>query len=281
MSRARAIIYLITAAILWSTGGVLVKLVDWNAMAISGVRSGIAALFLMFIVRRLKFTFSRNQILGSLCYAGMVMSFVVGTKLTAAANIILLQYAAPVYVAILSGWVLKEPTDRRDWLMIGSVIFGLLLFFSDSLSFEGWAGNILGVFSGMCFAGVILFLRRQKDGSPVESVILGNILSFLLGVPFMFDGGPTLLGWGGVFLLGIFQLGVAYFLYTKAIKEVTGVEASIIPIFEPVLNPIWVLLMVQEVPSIRVVIGGLIILTAVTIRSLLALKAAPSLRRVS
>ncbi|MBC7321214.1 EamA family transporter [bacterium] len=264
--RARAIIYLIITAILWSLGGVLIKSVKWNPIAIAGARSAISSLLILAYIRKPKFTWSSDQILTAIFYAGTVILFVSANKLTTAANAILLQYGAPIYVAILGSIILKERTTIADWITIAVVIFGMFLFFLDELQPGNLSGNIVAILSGVAFALYIIFMRKQKDESPIESTLLGNILTAIIGLPFMLSSNPAGSSWIGIILLGTVQLGLSYILYSIAIKDVTALEAILIPIIEPILNPIWVFLVMGEAPGKWAFIGGAIILTSVTLR---------------
>ena len=270
--KSRAIFFLIIAALLWSSGGLLIKLVAWNPIAIAGTRSAIAALVMLAFRRRMRFNWGPSQLGGAFCYAATVILFVAANKLTTAANAILLQYTAPIYVALASYWFLRERITRADLLAIGAAIGGMTLFFLDDLSMGGLWGNIVSILSGIAFAGTALFLRKQKDSSPLESLFLGNIVTFLIGLPFILRSSPNAAGWLGLVLLGVFQLGCSYILYAEAIKHVTALEAILIPILEPVLNPIWVFLMLSERPGKWAICGGIIVLTAVTLRCLSSLR---------
>jgi len=272
--KLRAIIYLIITALLWSSGGLLIKLVAWNAVAIAGTRSAIAALVIFAFHRRMSFNWGFAQLGGALCYAGTVILFDAATKLTTAANAILLQYTAPIYVALFSYWLLKERITRSDIFTIIAAFGGMVLFFLDDLSKGGFWGNIIAILSGIAFAGTVLFLRKQKNHSPLESVFLGNILSFLIGLPFIAQSLPDAKSWLGLVLLGVFQLGCSYILYAEAIKHVTALEGILIPILEPVLNPVWVFLMIGEVPGKWAIVGGIIVLVSVTLRCISALRQA-------
>jgi len=264
--RSRAVLFLIFTAILWSLGGMLIKLVDWNPIAIAGARSAIASLLIFTYIRHPKISWNSVQIWGAILYAGTVISFVTANKLTTAANAILLQYGAPVYVAILSAPILGEKTTRADWVTIFIVLLGMGIFFLDKLKPGNLLGNIIAILSGITFALFIIFMRKQKDGSPIDSVLLGNILTALIGLPFMFKSMPSKLSWIGLILLGTVQLGLSYIFYSIAIKEVTALESILIPIIEPVLNPIWVFLVIGETPGKYALIGGTIILASVTLR---------------
>jgi drug/metabolite transporter (DMT)-like permease len=266
----RAILYIICTALLWSTSGLLIKWVQWNPVALAGARGGIAALVMLLYCRHPRFTWSFAQMGGALSYAIMVILFVSATKLTTAANAILLQYTAPVYVALFSMWFLGERINRFDWVMLAFTLGGMVLFFQDNLTPGGTAGNLLAIGSGFAFAATCLFGRKQKAGSPLESFLLGNLLTALVGLPFMFQGAaPKLPGWIAIGFMGVFQLGLAYILYAAALKEVTALEGILIPVIEPVLNPIWVFLFLGEVPGPKAICGGLIILAAVTVRCII------------
>jgi drug/metabolite transporter (DMT)-like permease len=263
--QVKGIFLLVAAALLWSSGGVLVKWVDWHPAAIAGMRSAIAIpAFLLFMRRRPSFSWSRWQIGGALAYAGTVIFLVVGTKLTTAANAILLQYTAPIYVALLAPRLLKEPTQAKDWLFIALALGGMSLFFLDQLTPDGRWGNLAGLFSGVCFAFLIICLRAQKDSSPFESVILGNILAALICLPFMFGPLPDLRGWLALAVLGVVQLALAYYCYSLGIKQVGALSAVIITTIEPIMNPLWVIWGVGEVPGPWALAGGVLILAAVT-----------------
>jgi drug/metabolite transporter (DMT)-like permease len=254
-------------------GGLLIKAVAWPALAVAGGRGLIAAVFLIAVTRGLRFHFSRAQIIGAIAYAGCTILFVSATKLTTAANAILLQYTAPVWVALFGAWLLNERATRVDWWTIGFVLAGMSLFFADRLELANVLGNVLAVASGVAFAAMTIALRRQKDGSPVESIILGNLLAFLIGLPAIIAA-PALpgIGWTALLALGVVQLGVSYWLYVRAIREVTALEAVLLPVIEPILNPVWVLLLMGERPTAWALAGGAVVLTAVTLRAWVAVR---------
>jgi drug/metabolite transporter (DMT)-like permease len=267
-------VLLLLAALCWSLGGVLIKSIDWPPMAVAGGRSALAIPIILLCVGRPKFTFSAAQIGGAIGYAGTVILFVFATRMTTAANAIFLQYTAPIYVALLGRWYLGERASRIDWLVIAVALLGIALFFMDRLTSAGMWGNIIALGSGLAFASVALFLRKEKAGSPVASILLGNILVALAGLPFMLQA-PSL-GEGGLWrlvLLGTVQLGLPYVFYAIAIKQVTALEATLIPLLEPVLNPLWVMLALGERPGPWAIVGGLLVLGAVLGRGLLMMRA--------
>ncbi len=266
-----SVISLVVTAVLWSSGGVLIKLIDWNPLAIAGMRSAIAAALIMIVVRKPKFHFSPVQIGGAISFSATVICFVSATKLTTAANAILLQYTAPVYTALFAWRFLGERTSWVDWATIAVVFGGVTLFFLDDLSRGGYIGNILALLAGVAHAWLGLFLRKQKDASPYESILLGNMLTAVIGLPFMLGASLSILDWTGLALLGVFQLGFSYILYAYAIKRVRALDAMLIFMIEPILSPIWVFLVVGESPGRWAIVGGAVVIISVTIRSIHAL----------
>lgn len=272
----QAVRLLLYAALLWSTGGLLIKYVDWPPLAVAGGRGIFAAVFLAITQRNLRFTWSRPQLLGAVCYAGLTMCFCVSTKLTTAANAILLQYSAPVWVALFGSMILGERTTRLDWVTIIVVFGGMGLFLADGLAVGNVWGDAVAILAGIFFAGMTLALRAQKDSSPAESIILGNLIAFVIGLPFMVNAEPLALnGWGALIILGFVQLGLSYRFYARALKHVTALQAILIPVIEPLLNPVWVLLVMGERPAPLALLGGAIVLVAITARSLISLRALP------
>lgn len=266
MSRTRAVLYLVITSVLWSLGGLLIKLVNWNPIAIAAGRSLISALLILAYVKRPKFTWSVDQLLAAFFYFGTVTLFVTANKLTTAANAIILQYGAPIYVAIFAPMILKEKTKMADWLAIGFAFFGMTLFFFDELEIKGVVGILVAIASGISFAMYIIFMRKQKDASPIESTLLGNILTALVGLPIIFSQSFEFRNIVGIVLLGTVQLGFSYILYSIAIKYVEALEAILIPVIEPILNPIWVYLAYGERPGKWALLGGAIVLLSVTLR---------------
>ena len=260
---------LIITALLWSSGGVLIKGIAWNPMAIAGTRSFIAGIILWLALGRPQLTWSIFQIGGAICYSATVILYVVANKMTAAANVVLLMYSAPIYVIIFGPWFLNEKTSSRDWLIVTVVIIGITIFFFDNLSSDGLIGNILAILSGITFAWMTLFLRRQKRKSPSESVLLGNFLTAIICLPFFFfEKVPNPKGIILLVVMGVFQLGLSYVLYSRAIQKVRAIDAVLITSLEPILNPIWVFLIYQEFPGEWALLGGGIVMTTILFHSI-------------
>ncbi len=279
MKRSRALALLILCAFFWSLGGVLIKKVQLHPMAIAGWRSSIAFVALLLWSGKPRFDGSLPQIGGALAFAGNMFSFIAATKMTTAANAILLQYAAPAYVALFGIWFLKEHPRPADWLTIIVVMGGMAFFFFDRLTFTGLWGNAMGIAAGITFAWLVLFLRKQKRGDPLSSVIIGNGITALVALPVMVGQVPGIHDWGWLILLGTVQTAVPYILYTIAIRHVTALDGALIPVIEPILNPAWALLFLGEVPGSWAMVGGALILLAVTSRVLMRLPAKTHHRR--
>ena len=268
--RTKAWLMLVVTAIMWSLGGLLIKSIDAHPLAIAGVRGGIAALIMFAVLKKPQINWSLPQIGAALAYAATTILFVIANKTTTAANAILLQFTAPIYVAFLAAWLLKEKTRLYDWLAVLVVMGGMVLFFLDNLSTQMLWGNLVAVGSGISFAFFTVFMRMQKDGSPLESVFLGSILTAVIGLPFLSQAIPSTNNWTLLVILGVVQLGIPYIIYSRAIKHATALEAVLIPIIEPLLNPLWVFLVLGETPGILALIGGVLVIAAVIIRCVAA-----------
>lgn len=267
-NRKKAIQYMIMASVLWSIGGLFIKLVDWHPMAIAGGRSGIAAVVMLCYLRKPNVRIKKLTLFGASTYAALLILFVTANKLTTSANAILLQFTAPIWVALFSRWFLKERVQKSDWAAVIAVMLGMVLFFIGDLRTGHMLGNLIAVLSGIAMASMIILLKLQNEGSPVEITLLGNIFTFVIGLPFFFSSIPS---WSSLFallILGIFQLGISYILYTIAIPHVSAIEAILIPVIEPLLNPIWVFWFTRELPGHHAFWGGMIVILAITIRGI-------------
>ena len=252
----------------------LIKLVDWNPLAIAGSRSLIAALFITIIMGRPRWKHSKVQWAAAIAYALTVLSFVLATRMTTAANAVLLQFTAPVYVALLGVWFLGERATRVDWVFIVLVISGMVFFFLDQLSLQSLMGNWIGIFSGLAFGSFIVAMRKARNHDPLAAIWMGNILAGICAIPAFFQSTPGAGSWTILLVLGVFQLGLPYYLYSKAVKHVTALDTVFILLIEPILNPLWVFMAIGEVPGMWALIGGVWVLAAITLRGVLKARAA-------
>jgi drug/metabolite transporter (DMT)-like permease len=266
------ILYVLAAALLWSTGGLFIKATELSAFELSFGRSLLAALTVGYFTRREGFRVNRVTAVLSVLYAALLLLFVVATKLTTAANAIFIQYTAPVYVLVLEPLIYKEKFRRRDALVVASCAAGTALFFVGRLRPEEMSGNLIAMLSGLCFAFFILFIRHPRAGevNRASSVFYGSILLALVTLPSFVAGAHKvrLSDVGIVAFLGVFQIGLAYTLFTRGIERgVRSLDAALVGYIEPVSNPVWVYLFLGERPTAWALLGGAIIITAVVVHT--------------
>ncbi len=266
---------LAVCALLWSLAGLFIKIIDWNPMAIAGTRSAIAGLFLLVWIRKPRITFSFPQIGAALSSAATMLLFVYANKATTSANAILLQYGAPIYTAILGIFLLKEKPRLEHFAAFLAVAVGMVLFFLGDLGGGSLLGDLAGVASGVTFAMYYVFLRMQKDGSPLESNLLAHGFTAVIALTWScFLPAPKVTWASGaaIVTLGVFQVGLAAVFLSYGIKRVTAIQGILVAAIEPIANPVWVFLATGETPGANSVAGGAIIIAAVLASSLVSMR---------
>jgi drug/metabolite transporter (DMT)-like permease len=261
------ILAMMATAFLWSIAGLFIKIIDWNPLTIAGFRSLVASLVILLFLKRPKFHLSFPQVAAALASAATMLLFVSANKTTTSANAILLQYIGPIFTAFIGAVLLKERARIEHWIAFPLVAAGMIAMFMDKLGGGRTLGNVLAVLSAMTFSFYFVFMRMQKDGSPLESILLSHWLVAAIGIVssiFMPIPSVSLKAVGAVAVLGIFQVGVSAILFAAAIKHISAVSANLIAVIEPVFNPVWVFLVLGEAPGPNAIIGGLIIVAAVT-----------------
>lgn len=293
---SRSTLMVLGAALLWSGGGVGVKAATGSALAIAGWRAVFALPVLVLAcaveARRRKVRpwplLARPLVWAAAAsYAVMVVSYVVSAKLTTAANAILIQYTGPIWVAWLSGPLLRERVRRIDWVATFGCVVGLVMFFADELDARGLAGNLVAVLSGLGFAGVPLLMRLElrrraerpapgaaAEGDPLValgpyvSMAAGNAIALGVCAPAMAAARLDTPSFAVVAALGVLQIGAAYWLYGAAVGRLTAVRSTLLACIEPILNPLWVWLVHGEKPGRWALVGGVIVLGAVATQAL-------------
>jgi drug/metabolite transporter, DME family len=268
------LLYVLAAALLWSTGGLFIKWTTLSGLELSFYRSFFAIFVVAFFTRHEGFGLNRVSVAASVLYAVLLILFVLATKQTTAANAIFLQYTAPVYLLIFEPLFYKEKFRLRDLITVLVCVSGMTLFFVGKLRPEDVSGNLLALASGLCFAIYFLLLRHSKARlvNRASSVIYGNLLAVVITAPWGLSALSLLDRHDifGVVYLGVVQLGLAYTLFTLAMaRGVRSIDAGIICYIEPVLNPVWVFLVLRERPSQWALLGGAIIIVAVIVHMLL------------
>ena len=270
---------LVICAVLWSTGGIFIKNIEWNGLAIAGIRSLISGTFMLLVTRQGIQFFVRDQNgrrdnlstillwLAALSYALTMILFVVANKLTTSANAILLQYTCPIYIILLAPILTGEKNRGSDYVTVLGVMLGIVLFFADGLESGNQLGNILAALSGLSYALATIFMRRCK-GNSGGAMVLSHLITALVCLPFVIQGGmPSPKSSFFLLMVGTVSIGIPSILYSVGIKKVRALTASFITMLEPLLNPVWVIIFAGEVPSVKTILGGVLILGFIMIRS--------------
>jgi DME family drug/metabolite transporter len=267
----KGILAVFLTAILWSSGGLFIKLISLDSMELSFFRCAIAAIVFALMFRKRILKLNSLALLNSFAYAAVLILFVIATKTTTAANAIFLQSTAPIYVLIFEPLLTKTKWERINIITIVVCFLGMILFFMGDLTPGDIKGNIAALLAGVAFAAFFLGMKKNEPQYGESSIFYGNVIVALICIPFITDmNSISLQDFAMVSFLGVFQIAFAYALFSYGLKRIIAVEASIISMFEPVLNPIWVFIGYGEVPSFYAIIGGIIIMTAITVRTLIS-----------
>lgn len=272
----KGLIYISFTAFLWSTSGFFIKYLTINAFQISFYRSLIAAItvFVICVLRKqkLKFEFDKVSNFAAVFYAGILILFVIATKMTTAANAIFLQFTAPIYLVALEPVILKTKFEPKNIITILICIAGMILFFFGKLELGNIYGNVIAIGSGICFAMFSLLLKykkvKHKSENTLNNIIMGNVLvaiiaGFIIFPDFTLDLKQALI----LTYMGAIQIGVSYIIFNEGIKYVSATESMIIATLEAMFNPIWVFIGIGEAPSIYSIFGAVIIFGAILWRN--------------
>ena len=267
----RGVLLIAAAALIWSTGGMGIKFLSEPPLTIAFYRSATAAVALLVMFRPRIWRWTPAFLIGIASYAACLTTFVLATKWTSAANAIFLQYCGVVWVLLLAPLVLGEPFLRRDGAAVAIAFAGMLLFFVGRFESRDYRGAIAALASSVCFATLVLALRRER-GEGAEAVITyGNVLAAVALFPVVRgELAVTPLSGTILTLLGVVQIACAYALFVSGLRHVTATEASLVGMLEPIANPIWVFLFLGERPAALSVLGGAIVLGAIGWRTLTA-----------
>ena len=266
--RTRGTLFIVAAALLWSTGGIGIKAVADSPLKVTFYRSVFAAIALfLFLGRRVwgrrHWKSTPAFVIAIISYAACLTAFVVATKWTTAANAIFLQYAGVVWVLLLSPVVLREPMRVRDVIAVVVAMSGMALFFVGRFEAHSMAGNAMALVSSVFFASMILVLRRENQAAQA-AVTWGNVFCALAVLPFMAnDLALTPRSFVVLSFLGVFQIATAYMLFVRGLAYVSATQASLTGMLEPVSNPIWVFILLGEKPSVFAIEGAVIVLAAI------------------
>lgn len=261
----RGTLFVFLAAVLYSIGGLCIKVIPWNGLSINSARNMVALLVVggYLAISRHGLRFNRWIALGALSVCGTNVLFSMANKLTTAANTIVLQFTAPIFVILLGVLFWRKKPQRLDLVACALVLMGVVCFFVDSLEMGGMLGNVLALLSGLTYAGVFL-LNDLPDADPISSVFWGDALSVIIGFPFLIQETEfTALAVTSVVILGAFQVGLAYVLMCIGLKTTPAVTASLISGIEPILNPILVAVFYHETVGALSLAGAAIVICSV------------------
>ena len=260
---------MITCAVMWSIGGILMKYIDCNPFFIAGVRSLISSAVVLLYMHtgKMKVQFNRQSVPAGIALCGCVTCFVCANKMTTAANAIVLQYVSPAVVLIISALFLGQKLRKMEVGVVALTFCGILLFFVDELNLGSMAGNFVAIASGTFMGAMFIFNSRINDMAvKMSGILFDHMMTSLIGLPVGIVSGHVNLDLRAVLfliLLGIVQLGIPYVLFAKASSLISPLSCSLLGMIEPLLNPVWVALFYGEIPGIFALIGGVIVLGAV------------------
>ena len=264
-SRTKGNLYILLTALLWSIGGLLIKYIPGNEVAINGARSLIAVAFFWLYKRSIKIRVNRYVISAAVCLVMTNLLYVMANKLTTAANAIVLQYMAPIFVLIWDCIYRKKAPKKQQCGIVLMALAGMVLFFFDQLDGGHLLGNILAIGAGLAFSGVF-FINSLPEASSEDASMLAFLASFVISIPFLGDVWKmNQTAVVALLALGIFQVGLAYILFAKGTKLTSPVSASLIGLLEAILNPVWVFLFYGEKVGKFALVGAAVILLAVVL----------------
>lgn len=258
---------ILICAVLWSTAGMFVKLLPWNSLGIIGVRSifTLTTLIVYMALTKQEFVINKRTVLIGFAILGMCSMFISANKLTTAANAIVLQYAAPIYVLIATSVISKTRIKKAEAVASVFAVLGIAVFFLDQLGAGAALGNIFAIVAGMFFAAMFVLSVGITTNERMSGILIGQVLAIIVGLPFMFiykeRVEPIQILY--VALFGIFQLGIPYILYAFAMRNCSALTCSLISVAEPLLSPLWVFLVFGERLSIFALMGGVIVIVSV------------------
>ena len=267
-------LFVFLAAVLYSIGGLCIKVIPWNGLSVNAGRNLVALAVIggYLLATRHRPRFNRWILVGAVCICGTNSLFTVANKLTTAANTIVLQFTAPIFVILLSAVFWRKRPKKLDLIACAVVLLGVLCFFVDSLEAGGILGNALALLSGLSYAGVFL-LNDLPDSDPISSVFWGDVASVAIGLPFLLqetDFSPVPMT--SLVILGAFQVGLAYILLTIGLRTTPAVTASLVSGIEPVLNPILVAVFYHETIGPLALLGAAIVVGGVVAYNVLRIK---------
>lgn len=265
----KAMLQMILCASLWSIAGIFIKQIPWNPLVIAGARSLISGIFIFIYlkIKRVRFQFTRSAVISAVLMCCTFVAFVTANKLTTAANAIVLQFTAPVFLLIFSALIFHQKLRRADGIAVFVTLLGIALFFFDQLTPGHLLGNCVAILAGAFMAAMYLAVGNSSPESRLCGMLMGHLLTAIVGLPAAFFSPTPVTGIAvlNIVILGVFQLGLPYLLFALAVEHCPPLACSLLGALEPLLNPIWVFLFDGEAPGIFALFGGVVVIAAVTV----------------
>lgn len=262
-------LYMLLCALLWSVGGVLVKSIPWGPIAIAGMRSLIASAVIggYMLIRRFRLHINRRTLVMMVSLASTYICFISATKLTTAANAIVIQYAAPLFMLLYYSIFKRQRFLPADYLVVLFTILGIVVCFLNQVGGGSTVGNAIALLSGVTFAAMLISTGDAGEEERISGLLMGQALTALVGIPFFFAEGARIDLESGlcILALGVFQIGLAFVFYSLAARHCPPLACSLLGALEPLLNPVWVALFADEMPGKLTYIGGTILILAITL----------------
>ena len=262
------ILQMLACAGLWSIAGIFMKKLPWHGLAVASLRSLTAGLTIAayMAMKHYRFTVNRQTLVAGILAGSVYTCFALANKLTTAANAIVLQFTSPVFIVLLSALLFRTRIRKGDLTVVLVVLAGITLFFFDQLGPSSVAGNLVAILAGLFMAGMFISVDRLQLQERFSAIVIGQCFTFLTGLPFVVATKPVLntTTLFCILVLGVFQLGISYVLYVKASAACPALACCLLGAVEPLLNPVWVMLFDGETPGTFALVGGVIVITAVT-----------------
>ncbi len=262
------ILHMISCAMLWSIAGIFIKILPWHGFAVAGLRSLVAGITIAvyMALKHYRFSINRHTLTAGVLSGSVYVCFAEANKLTTAANAIVLQFTAPVFILIFSALLYRQKIRKGDLAVVVTVLTGITLFFFDQLGPSTFFGNFVAIAAGMFMAGMFMTIGNIGLEERFSAVLIGQAFAFLVGLPVVIATKPLLnvTTVSSILILGIFQLGIAYVLYVRASATCPALACCLLGAVEPLLNPVWVMIFDGETPGIFALIGGVVVIAAVT-----------------
>lgn len=259
-------IFIFLSALCFSLGGLFTKLLPWQALSIGSGRCILSTLVLLIFAKITKhrFTFNKTVLFGGLCLCATVTTYVIANKMTTAANAIILQYSAPIFIIVFTLVLFHKKPSQLEFVSCIFVFTGIILFFIDGLESGKMVGNLIALSSGFFYAFVCM-MNSFDEADPMSSMLIGHSLSALIGLPSLIqETAFTSVTIFCIFILGVFQLGLGYVLFTEGLKTTSPISVSLISTVEPILNPILVAVFYGEMISFTSFVGAIIVLITIS-----------------